>query len=334
MIPLVEAAPGIFRITQTMGWQQIRSSVNVYVIPGRNGLVFDSGYGNSRSLARLGRGIADISAQMTARGKDGTVTRALASHGHWDHFSGLWFLQQGLGLEILATARQAGKIESKAGYRHYFWEEREMLNRPAPSFLRPAYGLRNRLVNSLLMRLCRIGFVPGPVTVVDENAILTINGETWEIIPVPGHCDDDIVLFNRDRGILLAGDLVLRRITTWLGPPKSDLGDYMTSLERLSRLPGLRLILPAHGSPVTDPYDRLRNAITHRRRRTDQVRRLIADSGIRGLSFGALYDRLYPGKRLQRPLLGGWITVTLKYLLDKGEIIHLPDGRGVSFKSR
>ncbi|MCG8617178.1 MAG: MBL fold metallo-hydrolase [Desulfobacterales bacterium] len=320
MSAVQEAAPGIYKIVQSVS--RFKFSLNIYVIAGENGLVFDSGFGLRKMGRALVEQIREIEALERAKGLPCRITRVMASHGHWDHFSGLAFLQEALGLDVLATDKQAGRFTSKSDYKHFFWEEQALFDADLDpghhSRKNPWRRMRNAAVNELLIRLCRIRFVSGDVVPVREGQVLSVGPASWEIIPVPGHCDDDIALFNRRTGVLLGGDLVLRKITTWLGPTKSDLDLYLNSLERVGQLPGLKLILPAHGSPITDPKGRIRKAIAHRHHRIDQIRNSIEEAG--NLSFDEIYRRFYPKNALQRSLLGGWIVITLRYLLDRGEI--------------
>jgi glyoxylase-like metal-dependent hydrolase (beta-lactamase superfamily II) len=113
MAPIKEIAPDIFKITQTLSLKQLKFSVNVYVIAGENGLIFDSGYGSRQAGNSLVRSIHRISGLMKDRGQPFRITRAMSSHGHWDHFSGLQHLQRTLGIDILATQKQAEKLGSK-----------------------------------------------------------------------------------------------------------------------------------------------------------------------------------------------------------------------------
>ncbi len=332
MSSIQEVAPGIFRIIQTIN--RFKFSVNVYVIAGHDGLVFDSGFGSRRAGNALVKGIDRISDLSRDRGRPGQrfrVSRAIASHGHWDHFSGLAHLQTRLGLAILATENQALKFGAKENYKHFFWEERKMFESQVPGSDNSGRRIRNHLINELLIKLFRIRFIPGEIIPVRDHQRLSINGQPWEVIPAPGHCDDDIVLFNRATGVLLGGDLVLRSVTTWLGPMKSDLALYLKSLERIKQLPGLNLILPAHGSPIINPGERIQEAIDHRKKRTDEVWQLVLASRGKGLSFEEIYGRIYPGKQFQRGLFGGWIVVTLKYLLDRGDIALVNKGRKTIF---
>lgn len=324
-----EVSPGIFRIRQTIG--RFKFSVNIYVIVGKDGLIFDAGFGGNRAANFLIKALAEVAFLCENRETPCRITRAMASHSHWDHFSGLHNLQKSLGLEILATKKQGQKINSIKNYNHFFWENNQMLDPVMSGTAMPGREFRNHLINLLCIALFKVRFVPGKITLVSGHDSLEINRQSWEIIKVPGHCDDDIALFNRETGILLCGDLVFKNITTWLGPMKSDLKAYIKSLKQIQQLPGLKLILPAHGSPITDPYSRIQEAVDHRIKRTDQIFNMILASGNKGLSFNGVYRRCYPGKQLQRALLGGWIVVTLKYLLDQQKIVSVKKGRKLIF---
>jgi glyoxylase-like metal-dependent hydrolase (beta-lactamase superfamily II) len=183
------------------------------------------------------------------------------------------------------------------------------------------------------------------VTRICDGQQLRINGRAWKIIPVPGHCDDDIALFNPDTGILLSGDLVFRTVPTWLGPNRSDLALYLDSLERIQRLPGLKRILPAHGSPIENPGKTLARALELSNERTAQVAAIVAAAGEKGICFRGIYHQLNPkssrGIVLRiahalgvRPALsGGWIAVRLKYLKEQAQVEAFPWKGQVWFRS-
>lgn len=94
----------------------------------------------------------------------------------------------------------------------------------------------------------------------------------WEVLHFPGHADGHIALV-RD-GVLAAGDTLLASITPNVGLyPDSrpdPLGDYLESLERIADL-GLRLALPGHHAPITDPAARARELIAHHASRLEQT---------------------------------------------------------------
>ncbi|MDO5662890.1 MAG: MBL fold metallo-hydrolase [Brachybacterium sp.] len=103
-----------------------------------------------------------------------------------------------------------------------------------------------------------------------------------EVIALPGHTADSLGVLTAD-GDLVSGDTLLGGSSTVIVPPDGDLTAYLASLERLAALAEagrIRALRPGHGRPdvgagrvtavITDALD-------HRRRRIDQVRRLHED---------------------------------------------------------
>ncbi|GAB6098012.1 MBL fold metallo-hydrolase [Desulfatiferula olefinivorans] len=331
-----EVAPGVFLITQKKRTRFAPFSVNIYVIAGENGLVFDAGMGGRKNAERLARQIREIETLVRSRGQACRITRVLPSHGHWDHFSGIEGLSRRLGLEVLATPAMQNTITSRVRYRKSFRKECAVIETPMPVYRRWSRTLGQALADALFFAVYRVRFVTGPVTLIGTPSVFHIGGQDWELMAMPGHCDDDVVLFNRTRGLLLCGDIVLRAVNTWLGPPRSDLRKYMATLDRLAALPGLSLILPAHGSPIDEPYQRLAQASDHRRKRTLEIINLIRQAGSDGISFDQLFTHLYPSLSFkERFLARGWILLTLQYLIDEHTIarrivnrtlvFHLPE---------
>ena len=319
---ITEVAPDIFRIGQKKRSWIAPFSVNVYVIAGEDGLVFDAGLGGRKACDRMVSQIRDIEALMEQRGKPCRITRLLVSHGHWDHFSGAAGLRDRLGLRILANSRTARTMASRKNYRRSFRGETALIHDGRSWFFRTCAALGQYILDTLFFQAFRVRFVPGPVETVSDRQILTIGDSAWELRLMPGHCDDDMVLVNHEQGVLLCGDIVLRAVNTWLGPPRSNLANYMKSLELIAAIPGLRLILPAHGSPVTEPYKRLREASEHRKKRTLELLRFIQKKGKKGAAFDHIFHNFYPALGYtERIIARGWILVTLMDLMERGLIV-------------
>lgn len=316
-----EVAPGIFRVTLAEKGRWIQFSVNAYIIAGKDGLVFDAGYGRKNAVNTLVAAIKKVDSLMQQRGIDTTVRRVLPSHGHWDHFSGIAGLREKIGLRVLATSKMLKSIRSKKQYLGAFRYGDNLINPPSSCVKKRLQMLTTEFFLAVFLRLFNVRYVTGPVEIVTEGSILKAGGRTFEVIGLPGHCDDDIVLYDRTAGILLAGDILLRTVTTWLGPPRSDLAAYIKSLEYLLALDNLQLILPAHGSPVTDPKTRLRAAIAHRQKRTEEIYTLLREGGSAGLTFQQVFRHFYPqANYFQQYILRGWILTTIEYLLATGKI--------------
>lgn len=57
---LKEVYPGIFRITERGVLGMLKPPVNIYVITGKNGLVYDSGYGDGSSVRKFLKAYKEI----------------------------------------------------------------------------------------------------------------------------------------------------------------------------------------------------------------------------------------------------------------------------------
>ena len=220
-----EMQHGVFMVTERGGWGPLRPPVNIYVIAGEDGLVYDAGYGTKGSVRYLAGQIRLIEGHCRNRGEACSITRVLPSHSHPDHFSGLAGLREELGLRVVLTRAMAELIGTREAYRESYRTERsgnenllasivrERVLRPAESlFYEAVYGTR---------------FVPDPDDLIDDDGVMEIGGRAWRVIASPGHSPDHLSLYNEESGILLGGDNVLRSVTTWLGPPKSDLQVYI-----------------------------------------------------------------------------------------------------------
>ncbi len=75
----------------------------------------------------------------------------------------------------------------------------------------------------------------------------TIGGRVFEVLELQGHTDSDVVLIDRQTGVVFAGGLVFaQRIPT---TPHAQVSAWMTSLDRLRARPGLAtaIVVPSHG---------------------------------------------------------------------------------------
>ena len=316
-----EVYPGIYLITEKFKNMFTEFSVNIYLLAGSDGLIFDGGFGTKNALDFAVGKIREVRDQYHRSGKKFAVTRILPSHGHWDHFSGLVGLRRELGMKILLTEGMTRVIGSKRDYKKSFREAIGVKNADRNVFVKLSSDMFFSAFEELYYSSLRITPVPDADEIIPENGSISINRQRWEIIHAPGHCDDHIHLYHRKNGVLLAGDNILRSITTWLGPPRSNLEQYMQTLAGMLALPHLKLILPAHGSPITNPQKRLSEAIRHREKRTRQVAALLRRAGTRGMTADAIVKTIYPGQSIfRRFLTQGWIMLTLQYLLDKDQI--------------
>ena len=328
-----EVYPGIFRLIEKGALRNLKPPENIYVFAGPDGIICDAGYGNRKTVLKLVQDIEKIEETFKKQGKDFNITRVLISHSHPDHFSGLRFLRKKLGVKVLLTEKMAAAVRDKKGFlKVHHASPKDLMQAHSLTFKAFWTGLHNLLRAYFFKSLFGLSFLKNPDILIEENSEISINGETWRIFPSPGHASDHISLYHEEKGVLVAGDNILRRITTWLGPPDSNLNDYIQSLEYISSLPHLKLILSSHGGSITNPAERISEIINHRLRRTQQVKEIIQKNGSLGITPTEITQALYPRvQRMKQELARGWVVLTLEYLEVKNQIRRETGKKGIKF---
>lgn len=112
------------------------------------------------------------------------------------------------------------------------------------------------------------------------DGVETIGSRRFRLIPMAGHTNEDLCLFEESSGLLFPGDLVFldRAATT----PDAKLDAWRASLTKLSEIDH-RLLVPGHG-----PVETGRRGIDQTRRWLDTIEAQIGDGFERGLDVAEL----------------------------------------------
>jgi glyoxylase-like metal-dependent hydrolase (beta-lactamase superfamily II) len=116
---------------------------------------------------------------------------------------------------------------------------------------------------------------PSPTRKVVDEEVLRLSGREFVSVHTPGHTIDHLCLFDPESGIMLSGDHVLPTITphiSGLGPITDPLSYYFDSLDKAAELPGVTLVLPAHGLEFHDLASRANDIKLHHRDRLQILR--------------------------------------------------------------
>lgn len=111
-----------------------------------------------------------------------------------------------------------------------------------------------------------------------------IKGDGWtvEAIHTPGHTSNHLCYALHDENILFSGDHIMGWSTSVVSPPDGHMGDYLDSLNRILDRDFTR-IWPTHGPAIDDPNTFVREYISHRHKREDQILAAI-ESGLHNIS--------------------------------------------------
>jgi len=318
-----EVYPGIFLIKEKGAFGAIKPPENIYILAGADAIIYDAGYGTKRAVKHLIKEANRIKNHFKEQNKDFKITRILVSHCHPDHFSGLKRIRDVLGIKVVITKKSAEMIKNKKNFIKSFetdaYEDylriRKNKSRKIINFLR---NVGSRLFYQRIYGAC---YIDNPDEIIEENTEIMINGENWKIFPSPGHSVDHISLYNEEKGILFSGDNILRSITTWLGPPNSNITAYIKSIEEIQKLPKLKLILSAHGSSIENPMERIDEILVHRKEREKQILNIVRESKENGISPKNIIKAIYPNNsRFLHQVARGWVVLTLKMLEEKNLI--------------
>jgi glyoxylase-like metal-dependent hydrolase (beta-lactamase superfamily II) len=329
-----EVYPGIFLIKEKGRFGAIKPPENIYVLAGSDGIIYDAGYGTKRAVKKLIKELNEIENCYNKQDKEFRITRVLVSHCHPDHFSGLKRIRKALAIKIVLTKSSQEIIKDKKSFIRTFeidaYEDylriRKKSTRKIINFLR---NVGSRL---FYQRIFGASYIDDPEEIIENNTEIMINGELWKIFLSPGHAIDHISLYNEDKGILFSGDNILRSITTWLGPPNSDVGEYIKTIKKIQKLPNLKLILSAHGSPIENPKERIAEILTHRKEREKQVLDIIYNNLEKGISPKEIIRAIYPNNsRFLHQIARGWVVLTLKELEKKNLIRRIDTKKKILF---
>jgi glyoxylase-like metal-dependent hydrolase (beta-lactamase superfamily II) len=209
----------VFAIYEPYQFQEV---ISYLIVGSKSALLFDTGMG-------IGR-IRPVVEQLTSR-----PVRVLNSHTHFDHVGGNADFDVVLGSDSEYTRHSA------AGMAHEAVEGEvapDALCRPLPTGVdAESYRIRPFEISQFLR----------------DGALLDLGDRRLELIAVPGHTPDSVALLDRAAGLLWTGDSFYEG-PIWLFVPETDLDAYRRSVRRLAELvPKLRLLLPAHNTPVAEP---------------------------------------------------------------------------------
>jgi glyoxylase-like metal-dependent hydrolase (beta-lactamase superfamily II) len=113
------------------------------------------------------------------------------------------------------------------------------------------------------------------ITELPENYTFDFGGTSFICLPLPGHTDGHVVLYNRQKGLFLSGDNIvphtILHLTDWPHTRlKNPLYTHLTGLDVLSSLP-VDSIIPGHGDVFNNLEERIKIIKKHHMRRKEVV---------------------------------------------------------------
>ncbi|MFX0071236.1 MAG: MBL fold metallo-hydrolase, partial [Candidatus Hermodarchaeota archaeon] len=181
-----EVYPGIFLIKETGTVKSVKPTINVYVLAGHDGLIFDAGYGDKTTEKYIIEEIKKIEDIYLSKHEKFRLTRVIPSHSHPDHVSALKLLRKYVKVKIVLTKKMAEIVKDKRSYLRIFKPNiAEDLLRKNSLWIRIKQFIKFYFWWRLYRKAYGLKFINNPDEIIDESTEISINGEIWRIIPSP-----------------------------------------------------------------------------------------------------------------------------------------------------
>jgi glyoxylase-like metal-dependent hydrolase (beta-lactamase superfamily II) len=219
--------------------------INLWLLADDDGATLvDCGYGDPPTRALWERHFA-----TTLRSHP--IRRIIATHCHPDHLGNAAWISQRADAPVAMTA-------SEFLTAHALVADLDGCATRAMLDLFRRHGLAPHGVAALEERgnRYRRGVPELPATFVRlrDGSARRAAGATWRVIEGFGHSPEHASLYCAERGVLIAGDMLLPKISTNVSvhpiePDGDPLASFLDSLSTFEALPPDTLVLPSHGLP-------------------------------------------------------------------------------------
>jgi glyoxylase-like metal-dependent hydrolase (beta-lactamase superfamily II) len=307
--------------------------VNCYLIEDEPLTLVDTGPNSGSSLDELETGLAALGHRIE------DLELIVLTHQHMDH----------LGLVQILARRSGARVAAwheLSGYLRHFWAAAGADDAFAMMLMR-RHGVPENLATALSVGAAAYrGFgSSGEVDLpLHDGSGLQLAGRSLTALHRPGHSPSDMILHDPARGIVIAGDHLLSRVSSNplmsrpLDAPGGGLVERPHALEnynaslRATRALDAGLVLGGHGPPVTDHVA----LIDERLRMTDRRARKIAgllESGPQNAY--ELATSMWANVAVTQAFLTlSEVLGHLDLLVADGEVIEDDDGEFVRFRLR
>lgn len=261
---LLEVARGVYWLRMPLPFAL--EHINLWLLEDGDGwTIVDCGFGSDETRA--------LWEEIFATRLDGRpVKRILVTHFHPDHFGLAAWLAERWQAPVHMTAPEFAAAQG--------WFAGSALHtREAHVAMFAQHGLPLDDDPALhRQNLFKLGVPALPAAIVElhDGQAVTIDGRAWRVVTGYGHSPAHAALHCAALGVLIAGDMVLPRISTNVSvqphsPDGDPLGRFLDSLTRYAELNAGTLILPSHGLVFHGLRERVAALKQHHTARLDEL---------------------------------------------------------------
>ena len=238
---------------------------SVYVVAKDPITLIDSGVATDKAFAALEQGLKDLKLAVS------DVKRVVLTHKHIDHIGNAWRFQEAENAEILIHQSECKSVREvdPSGGRFRTLVDKKLAEWSVPRQVWP--GRKHDT-----MPLWRLQ--SAEPTPLDDGDCLAFDGGELRVIHTPGHTQGSICFYQQ--GSLFSGDHVLRDISPNIGGgdlrSEGALGQFLTSLKTIAKIPDDTKVYPGHGEPFHDVRRRCEQLVEHHDQRLATIRAAMA----------------------------------------------------------
>ena len=247
--------------------------VNIYLIEDDPLTLVDAGPNSGSSLDDLQRQLAGLGRSIE------DLELILITHQHIDHIGLVDIVASHSGAEVAAIDHLVPFVENyrDAAAADDAFASEMMLRHGIPPDVAQA-------LQSVSLAFRAWGSRASVGRVLREGETIELRDRSLEVAFRPGHSPTDTVFHDRDRKLLIAGDHLIKHISSnplisrLVGSKErpQSLVTYIESLKATQSM-DLDLVLPGHGDPVTDHAELIESRLALHERRAEKIHRLIAE---------------------------------------------------------
>jgi glyoxylase-like metal-dependent hydrolase (beta-lactamase superfamily II) len=238
-----DIAPGLWSLRLPLPWHTI-THVNAYAIERDDGIVLvdcgSAGDASNRNALEAALGLAGFAIE--------DVRVLVGTHTHSDH----------VGLAAWVIERSGAEFWMHPDTGHFYdgtrepariaaARERRSRHEGVPEHLLELYADVREETDGVLEATSPDHPLASGVTFASKLG-------DWEVVETPGHCPTHVCLVQRDRSLIIVGDLVASAFAPWFdyGYSADPVAEYLKSLDAIEALGPFALALPGHGRPISD----------------------------------------------------------------------------------
>jgi glyoxylase-like metal-dependent hydrolase (beta-lactamase superfamily II) len=253
---VAEVAPGVHWLRMALPFQL--DHINLWALEDEGGwTLVDTGLGND---ATRGLWNSVFGSRIKA-----PVRRVIVTHYHPDHAGNAGWLCERFGAELWMTRAEYLTVHAaRHGAAGYSTEAQIALFRT--NGLAEAQGAALLTRGDLYRKL--VPDFPFAHKRVFDGESIRIGGRDWRVMLGYGHSPEHLSLYCEELGALIAGDMLLPRISTNIAvrpvdPWSNPLRLFLDSIGRYGALPEDVLALPSHGLPFRGAHARVAQLQAH-----------------------------------------------------------------------